>query len=119
MFRFEKLDAWKEAIGLADEVYTVTKRFPNDERYGLTSQMRRAAVSVSSNVAEGSGRASDRDFAHFVQLAYGSLMELVSQTETALRQSFLDKSTRDHLYQRSEKLARILSGLRASLLKEK
>jgi four helix bundle protein len=62
MFRFEKLDVWLRAIEFADLVYLLTRQFPIDERFGLTSQMRRASVSVSSNIAEGSGRISDRDF---------------------------------------------------------
>ena len=78
MFRFEKLDVWNKAIDYADLVYSLTKSFPADERFGLTSQMRRSAVSVSSNVAEGSGRSSDKDSARFIEIGYGSLMECVS-----------------------------------------
>lgn len=117
MFRFEKLDVWRKSVEFADQVYVVTKSFPSDERFGLTSQMRRAAVSVSSNIAEGSGRASDKDFAHFVEIAYGSLMEVVSQSQVALHQSLLEQESRDALYQRAEELARMLSGLRNSLLR--
>ena len=116
MFRFEKLSVWQKAVDFADRVYLVTKTFPADERFGLTSQMRRAAVSVSSNVAEGSGRSSDKDNAHFVETAYGSVMEVVSQTEVSLRQSFLTRQQRDDLYAAAEELARMLSGLRHSLL---
>ena len=72
MFRFEKLDVWQKSVEFADRVYAVTKSFPSDERFGLTSQMRRAAVSISSNIAEGSGGSSDKDFAHFLEIAYGS-----------------------------------------------
>ena len=117
MFRFEELQVWQKAVEFADRVYGVTRGFPNDERFGLTSQMRRAAVSVSSNIAEGSGRSSDKDFAHFVEIAYSSLMEVVSQTQVAVRQSFLEPQTRNELYERAEELARMLSGLRSSLLR--
>lgn len=117
MFRFERLDVWWKAIEFADRVYEVTRGFPADERYGLTSQMRRAAVSVSSNIAEGSGRPSDKDFAHFVAIAYGSLMEVVSQSQIAVRQSLLELKTCDDLYQRADQLARTLSGQRSSLLR--
>ncbi|MDA1049346.1 MAG: four helix bundle protein [Planctomycetota bacterium] len=117
MFRFEKLDVWEKSVAFADRVYVVTKAFPRDERFGLTSQMRRAAVSISSNIAEGSGRGSDKDFAHFLEIAYGSLMEVVSQSQVALHQSLLEQETRDALYQRAEELARMLSGLRNSLLR--
>ena len=74
---------WRKAIDFADLVYAATRSFPDDERFGLRNQMRRAAVSVSSNIAEGSGRTSKKDFARFVELAYGSLMEIVSQLEIA------------------------------------
>jgi four helix bundle protein len=116
MFRFEKLGVWQKAVDFADSVYQVTRKFPADERFGLTSQMRRAAVSVSSNIAEGSGRSSDKDNAHFIETAYGSLMEVVSQAEASRRQSFLTREQRDELYAAAEELARMLSGLRNSLL---
>ena len=116
MFRFEKLDVWHRAIEFADEVYTLTRRLPDEERFGLTSQMRRASVSVSSNIAEGSGRVSDKDFARFLEVAYGSLLEVVSQAEIALRQEFLSMEDRDQLKQQAEELSRMLSGLRSKLL---
>ncbi len=116
MFRFEKLDVWHRAIEFADSVYSVTRQFPSDERFGLTSQMRRAAVSVSSNIAEGSGRVSDKDFARFIEIAYGSVMEVVSQAEIAHRQHILSEEARHQLNQQANELARMLSGLRAKLL---
>lgn len=116
MFRFEKLAAWQKAIDFADLVYAATSSFPADERFGLTSQMRRAAVSVSSNTAEGSGRTSDKDNAHFLETAYVSLMEVVSQTEVALRRSFLPTEQRDRVYSAADEVARMLSGLRTALL---
>jgi four helix bundle protein len=79
MFRFEKLDVWRLAVELVDKVYIFTKVFPADERFGLTNQMRRAAVSISSNIAEGSGRISDKDFARFVEISYGSLKWYLKQ----------------------------------------
>jgi len=119
MFRFEKLDVWQKAVDFADRVYAATRGFPDDERFGLTSQMRRASVSVSSNIAEGSGRSSDKNLAHFVEIAYGSLMEVVSQTQVGFRQGFLKQDERDELYIRAEEVARMLSGLKASLLRSK
>jgi hypothetical protein len=68
MFNFEKLEVWREAINFADSVYTITRTFPETERFGLTNQMRRAAVSISSNLAEGSSRSSRPDFARFVEI---------------------------------------------------
>ena len=116
MFRFEKLDVWQRAVDHAGYVYTVTRSFPRDERFGLTNQMRRAAVSVSSNIAEGSGRASDIDFARFLEFSYSSLMEVVSEATIATRQMFLPQQSFDTIYRESEELARMLSGLRATLL---
>jgi four helix bundle protein len=116
MFRFERLEVWRMAVELADRVYGLTKTFPSDERFGLTNQLRRAAVSISSNIAEGSGRASDRDFARFIEISYGSLMEVVSQSAIACKQQFLPQQSYDFIYKDSEELARMLSGLRSTLL---
>jgi four helix bundle protein len=115
MFRFEKLEAWQKAVELADDVYAATRGFPDHERFGLTTQMRRAAVSISSNIAEGSGRSSDADFARFIEIAYGSLMEVVSQSLIAHRQSFMSEPARKKIYVKSEELALMLSGLRGKL----
>lgn len=116
MFRFEKLAVWQKAIEFADRVYSVTASFPSDERFGLISQLRRAAVSVSSNIAEGSSRSSNADFAWFVEIAYGSVLEVVSQLHIALRQQMIDDDFRN-LIGRADELSRMLSGLRASLKK--
>ena len=93
MFNFEKLEVWNEAIAFADSVYTITRAFPNDERFGLTNQMRRAAVSISSNIAEGSSRSSRADFARFIEIATGSVFEVVSQPTVSKRQAFLPSPT--------------------------
>jgi four helix bundle protein len=116
MFGFEKLDVWQKAIELSHHVYAMTRTFPTDERFGLTSQMRRAAVSVASNIAEGSGRGSNPDFGRFVEIAYGSLMELITQAKIATGQAFLLQPDFDKLYRQSEEIARMLSGLRNSLV---
>jgi four helix bundle protein len=117
MFGFEKLDVWHKSIELSDAVYAFTRLFPSDERFGLTSQLRRSSVSVASNIAEGSGRGSNPDFARFVEIAYGSLMELITQMKIASRQGFLTKDVYDDAYTKSETIARMLSGLRSSLAK--
>lgn len=115
MFRFEKLDVWQKAIVFADSIYSMTARFPNDERFGLTNQMRRASVSVSSNIAEGSGRSTNPDFARFVEIAYASLMEVVSQSHIARRQKFFNDEQFNAVITQADELARMLSGLRNSL----
>jgi len=75
----KKLDVWRESVALATHIYQITEKFPKSEIYGLTSQMRRAAVSISSNIAEGSVRASSKEFAQFLSIAGGSLSELDTQ----------------------------------------
>src|SRR2546422_11340243 len=117
MFHFEKLDVWQKAIDFADLVYRITKAFPTDERFGLTNQMRRAAVSISSNIAEGSSRSSHFDYARFVEIAAGSLFEVVSQATIGRNQGFLSDNEYQQLYQAAEKQRRMLSGLRKSLEK--
>jgi four helix bundle protein len=116
MFNFEKLDVWQKAIVFADLVYSSTRDFPAEERFGLTNQMRRAAVSISSNIAEGSSRMSQVDFSRFVEIGAGSLFELVSQSFVAKRQSFLPEGSFNQIYRDAEELSRMLSGLRKSLL---
>ena len=115
MFNFEKLDVWNEAIAFADSVYTITRAFPDDERFGLTTQMRRAAVSISSNIAEGSSRSSRQDYARFIEIATGSLYEVVSQSTISKRQGFLSEADYQKIYLAAEKQSRMLSGLRKSL----
>jgi len=119
MFNFEKLETWNEAIAFADVVYTLTRGFPDAERFGLTNQMRRAAVSISSNIAEGSSRSSRPDFARFVEIATGSLFEVVSQSVIGKRQGFLTEEQYRQLYEAAEKQGRMLSGLRNSLLEHR
>src|SRR5687768_119426 len=115
MFNFEKLDVWQKCIALADSVYGFTKPFPSDERFGLTNQMRRAAVSISSNIAEGCSRSSKADFRRFVEIATGSTFELLSQARVARGQTFCTPSDHDRLYNGALEIVRMLSGLRDSL----
>jgi four helix bundle protein len=115
MFDFEKLEVWQKAIALADVIYNDTRRFPIDERFGLTNQMRRSVISVSSNIAEGSSRKSKNDFSRFVEIATGSVFELVSQGFIARRQNFLAEQSFRSIYVNAEEIGRMLSGLRSSL----
>ena len=114
MFNFEKLEVWHKAVEFADHVYTLTRSFPEDERFGLTVQMRRAAVSISSNIAEGSSRSSKSDFARFVQIATGSVFEVVSQATICRRQGLLSQSAFTQLYSAAEEQSKMLSGLKKS-----
>jgi four helix bundle protein len=117
MFRFEKLSVWQKTLAFADAVYAATRDFPEQERFGLTNQMRRAAVSISSNLAEGSAR-SDPDFAKFITYATGSLYEVITQAHIARRQSFLADDAFSRLYADAEEISRMLTGLRDSLRQE-
>jgi four helix bundle protein len=116
MFNFEKLEVWQKAIDCADLVYNQTRHFPADERFGLTNQMRRAVISISSNIAEGSSRWSKTDFARFTEIATGSVFETVSQAFIAQRQGLFSDDQFREIYADAEELSRMLSGLRKSLL---
>lgn len=116
MFNFEKLEVWHKAIAFADMVYELTGGFPNDERFGLTNQMRRAAVSISSNIAEGTSRSSSADYARFIEVATGSLFEVVSQSTISKRRGLLSDQSYQQIYAAAEEQSRMLSGLRASIL---
>jgi len=118
MFNFEKLDVWQKAIDFADLVYAATRTFPAEERFGLTNQMRRAAVSISSNIAEGSSRMSKNDFARFLEIATGSVFEAISQAFISRRQRFIGEPKFKALYAAAEEQSRMLSGLRRSLLRD-
>ncbi|MFZ0435146.1 MAG: four helix bundle protein [Chthoniobacterales bacterium] len=114
-FRFEKLDVWHDARRLNRLVYECTKAFPEKERFGLVNQIRRASVSVSSNIAEGSGRNSDPDFARFLEIAYGSLMETASQLFLAHDEAYLSHATFTEIMDQIHLIASRLSALSKSL----
>ncbi|MDO8624329.1 MAG: four helix bundle protein [bacterium] len=100
MQTYKDLIAWQKSIELAIQIYVLTKEFPSDERYGLTSQMRRAAVSISSNIAEGKLRGSQKEYCHFLRIAFGSGGELETQIEIARRLPY----TSDLSYQKVDTL---------------
>jgi four helix bundle protein len=115
MFNFEKLEVWQKAIDFADLIYKQTQSFPLEERFGLTNQLRRAAVSISSNIAEDSSRFSKTDFARFTEIAAGSVFE-AAQAFIGRRQSLFSEDQFRTIYPDAEQLSRMLSGLRKSLL---
>lgn len=116
MFNFEKLDVWQKGLDLTDVVYHATRGLPTEERFGLVTQMRRAAVSVPSNIAEGSSRSSRVDNARFVEIATGSVFEVVTQAFVAQRQGFLADEDFRRIYDMCGDESRMLSGLRAYLV---
>jgi four helix bundle protein len=115
MFGFERLEVWQKAVEYACTIYDVTRTFPKDELFGPTSQLRRSSVSVASNIAEGSSRSSRADFNRFIEIAYGSLLESVSELTIAQRQKFIRPSDFAKIYNQAEELARMLSGLRRTI----
>jgi four helix bundle protein len=108
---YQDLIGWQKAMDLVEVVYHLTKRFPSEELYGLTSQIRRAAVSVPSNIAEGQGRSSPNDFARFLSIAHGSLREVETQILIAVRLKYLQESDAAQAMQLCGETGRILNGL--------
>lgn len=105
------MQIWKDAMDLAQKVYEIAENIPKKETYGIISQMTRAAVSVPSNIAEGSGR-SDKDFAHFLSLALGSLYELNTQIVLAERIGYIDNNQSLDLQGRADELQMMISGFK-------
>lgn len=118
LFTHEKLKSWQLAKLFAKRVYDVTASYPATERYGLIEQLRRAAVSVMSNLAEGSGRTNARDQAHFSQLAYGSLMETDAQLQLSMDLGYLPETLYRELRQTVQELSAAISSLRAAQIKK-
>lgn len=117
-FVYHKLQVWHLAKGLVKDIYAITKRFPTEEKFGLVGQINRAAISIASNIAEGSGRTSRRDQAHFTQLAYGSLMEVSCQLEIACDLDFITEDEFQSVFGSIKTIAEKLSALRRSQLAE-
>ena len=112
---FRDLETWQRAVDLVEEIYLETKSFPKDEIYGLTGQMRRAALSIPSNIAEGQGRDSPKEFLRFLSIAYGSLCETQTQLLIACRLGYLDEPAHRRLTENSERVGRLMNGLVKSL----
>jgi four helix bundle protein len=109
---YRDLVAWQKSMTLAEVIYRETAGFPKEERYGLTAQMRRAAVSIPSNIAEGQGRrSSDEEFARFLRIALGSSSELDTQLEVASRLGFISAASTGRVRPQLEEVGRVLSGL--------
>jgi len=109
------LVAWQKGMDLGLEVYAITKRLPESERFGLVSQLRRAAVSVPSNIAEGYGRGSTADYVRFLRTARGSLYEIDTQLLIAVRLEFVPMDAYERVLERLNECGRILAGLIRSL----
>ena len=115
-YSFEKLDVWHLSRTMAKEVYKFTDKFPSEEKYGLTSQIRRCSVSISSNLAEGSSRKSMKDQAHFTQMAYGSLLEMLNQLIISMDLDYITEAELIEIRPRIEELENKLNSFRNSQL---
>ena len=106
MHNYNNLQIWQQAMDLVEDIYILTASFPTDEKFGLVSQMTRAAVSIPSNIAEGAGRNSDKDFAHFISIAIGSLYELNTQIVLSERLGYINQSQSQELQKKLDNLQR-------------
>jgi four helix bundle protein len=114
---YKDLRIWKQSVDLALEIYRQTQNFPKNELYGLTSQLRRAAVSVPSNIAEGKGRSSDKELILFLHHSRGSLLELETQLFIARKLGYIEEPEAKHLLDQVENLAKALNALINALRK--
>lgn len=114
MFTFERLNVYQDSLDLANLVYTITSSWPKDEIFGLTGQLRRASVSISLNIAEGSGR-TKKDFRHFLDISRSSCQECIPLISIAKRRKLIDVGKYDMLYMRYSQLAMQISALKRSI----
>ena len=114
-FAFEKLDVWHQSMGLSESVYRLTRTFPGHEQFGLTSQIRRAAVSIPVNIAEGKGRYHTKEFVRFLYNARGSLYEVVTLLKLALSLQYLNEPQHQQMMKSVDQIMSKLSGLINSL----
>lgn len=117
MHNIKELKIWNKAIELATDVYSVTKNFPKEEVYGLTSQLRRAAVSIPSNISEGAGRNSNNEFKHFLSIANGSCYELQTQIILSNNLNFITTEECDKLILKIEELQKMNYSLQKTIIK--
>ncbi len=115
-YSYKNLEAYKEAKALVKQVYALLKKFPKEETYALCDQLRRAVISVPSNIAEGSGRTSAKDQAHFLEMAFGSLMEVDCQMDIAQDLGYVSLDEHEEITVQISKVAALLSGMRNKCL---
>ena len=115
MKTFRELIVWQKAMSFVTEVYQVSKQFPKDETFGLTSQIKRSAVSIPSNISEGYGREGLNDYLRFLNIAMASLFELQTQLEIAYNLEYINKEKFDNLYELTREIERMLSSFIRSI----
>ncbi|MCH3884933.1 four helix bundle protein [Tenacibaculum aquimarinum] len=117
VYSFEKLMVWQESKNLVKDIYRLTKSFPSEERFGLISQLRRASVSIASNLAEGTSRKTNKDKAHFTTISFSSAMEVLNQLIISKELNFLSEKDYILVREKLEKITNMLNALRNSQLK--
>ncbi len=118
MFSFENLRVYQSSRSLVKDIYIIQNTFPKEERYALCDQVRRAAVSITANLAEGSGRQSIREKIHFIEIAFGSMTEVFCELQTACDLNYITTEQFDSIRPKFTEVAKMLSGLRNSLQKQ-
>lgn len=114
-FRFESLEIWKASIDYADELYDVAHNFPKDEKFALADQLRRAGVSISNNIAEGSGSATNKNFSSFLDISIKSTLETVNILYFAFKRKYIDETKMKELYSKAENLIKSIRAFKNSL----
>ena len=117
-YSFEKLEVWQLSRKLVQEIYSLTDGFPNEEKYGMVSQIRRAAVSITCNIAEGAGRKTGKDKAHFTQMAFSSLLEVLNLLIVAVDLRFMEEKALEAIRPTIEHIGNKLNALRNAQLKQ-
>lgn len=112
---YRQLKVWQKAMDLTVEIYSLVNKFPRAENYALSDQMRRSVVSIPSNIAEGQGRNSDKEFVNFLSIARGSLWELETQIEISERLHYIDSGPKNKVYEQTEEIGKMLNALANSL----
>ncbi len=116
LFSHEQLDMWQFSMDFVTDIYKLLNRFPERERFSLTSQIRRAAISVPSNIAEGSSRFSEKEKIHFNEIALGSLAEVICQLDIALRVGYISQEEFNQFKSNASTIGKMISGYRRSMI---
>ncbi len=111
MHNFKKLEVWNASIEFSADVHKITKKFPKHELWGITSQMRRAVVSIPSNISEGCGRTGNKEFVHFLSIANGSSYELYSQIEISFKIGYIEETVKDDLLAKLSSIQKMIYNL--------
>ncbi len=115
MHNFRKLDIWLKSMSLVTEIYQLTNTFPNHERFGIISQMQRSAVSIPTNIAEGSAKSSNKDFARFLEMSFGSSLELETELTISLNLNYINTVVFESIQHKIIKLQKMITGFKNKL----